>query len=164
MVHEITTSMRPIHSIPRVLTQLPDQFLESNDLVQGIAHLAVRKTALHLCDVRAGARLAVSEEGPTGVAFQPILPHGHDDSTNEEFPIRLSGKKSKVKKDQERRSSRAVRDTDTESDENQSTTGEMKSSTSEDGTVPSENASDRRILRITRPSNVMFKHTTDYRT
>lgn len=64
-----------------------DQFLESDHLVQGIGDLAARKTDAQLRTVPAANQLAAREVVPEGVMFEPVLPHGNDDSDDDESPV-----------------------------------------------------------------------------
>lgn len=68
MSQAITATLRRLLTRPAILTQLGDQFLESDHLVQGIADVAAHKkdsvlraarwaSEAHLRDVRAIARL-----------------------------------------------------------------------------------------------------------
>lgn len=112
---EITASQRRLPRTSAMITKVADYCLKYNHLIQGNDDRAVRKTEAHIHDVRAVARLA--NEGPAVVAFRTVFPHGNNDSDDDESLVQRPGKKKKDKKGHAGRSSKTVRDTDSESDE-----------------------------------------------
>lgn len=96
---------------------MSDHFLESDHLVKGIAELGARKTEAHIREMRATNKLDAREDGPTGIAFQPVVLHECDDSENDRSPARRSTKHNKAEKEKQGRWSRFSRNDGPESNE-----------------------------------------------
>lgn len=115
IVQESTATLRRLLSRPAVLTELADQFLESDRLVKAITDLSSQKTEAHLHDVPEAFRLA--SEGLGGVLSRPVLSHWNEGSEDIESPERYSSEKNNLEIVPAEKSSRTVRDLDSDSGE-----------------------------------------------